>query len=66
MNFSSQLDDLIKPFIKPFGNCAKTKLSKESNQILKSIDDGKARDTLHLISALFNEGNVNKTTPETE
>lgn len=37
MNFSSQLDDLIKPFIKPFGNCAKTKLSKESNQILKTI-----------------------------
>ena len=37
MDFSAQLDDLIKPFIKTFGKCDKTVLSKADNKAFEAI-----------------------------
>lgn len=37
MDFSNKLDDLIKPFIKTFGKCNKTSISKTDNTLLKTI-----------------------------
>ena len=56
MNFSSETDNIIKPFINSFGICETQKLSKENNKEYNSIIISLYNDIYKANETIFNDG----------
>ena len=56
MDFASHLDDLMKPFIKAFGKCEQTQLSKTNKKVFESIIISLYQDIYKSNETVFNKG----------
>ena len=56
MDFASHLDDLMQPFIKAFGQCAKTPISKATNKKLDTHLISLYQDLLESNATVFADG----------
>jgi len=59
MNFSSHVEELMKPFIKSFGKCDKAKLSKEDTKTSRDIIATLYKDIYESSATLLSEGCFN-------